>query len=90
VGEKKKIGERSEPRGRLERERGGVAWRHLPKPIFFQFDHVFCLFIPTAEPHPTAHPKLVWCLIMEFSFRAGPIVNRTVIKEILRFISELF
>ena len=27
VGEKKKIGGRSEPRGSLEREKGGGAWR---------------------------------------------------------------
>ena len=81
-------------KGSLERGKCGGAWRHLPRPplgllrspIFSQFDPVFCLFFPTAEPCP----KLLWCLIMEFSFRAGPIVNGTVIKESLRFILELF
>ena len=47
VDEKKQIGERSELRGSLERGKGGVAWRHLPRPRL-QFDPVFLPFFLTA------------------------------------------
>ena len=50
----KQIGERSEPRGSVERGKGGVAWRHLPRlrlgslrsPMFFLCDPLFITFIP--------------------------------------------
>ena len=63
-GQKKKIGEQSEPGGSLWRGKGWRRLRHpfpLPRqplgslrsPIFFLFNPVFCLFPPPVDPPPT-------------------------------------
>ena len=57
---KKKVGERSEPRGILGRRKGGAVlypspgyrWARFACRYFFLFDHVFCLFPPLRSVVP--------------------------------------